>query len=317
MISLDLLYYLVGMLFLVFGILSFVNKAKTMKARLSGGVFWIAYSVTFLFAGILPHFVMGCIVILLALIAGFNLLKPANITPSEEEKEYEIANAKLYKSKLFIPALLVPLITLAGTFLFPHLSLFENKNSTLIALIVGIIVAFTLACFMFKASPKRAIKDAAHTMDHISWAALLPQILATLGLVFVSTGMGEQVSKLLSTYITLDNAFIAVAVYGVGMALFTMIMGNAFAAFPVITAAIALPVLIMQMGANPAIVGAIGMLCGFCGTLMTPMAANFNIVPAALLNLDDKNGVIKAQFASGLVLLAGNIFLMYFLAFKF
>lgn len=59
------------------------------------------------------------------------------------------------------------------------------------------------------------------------------------------------------------------------------------------------------------------MLSGFCGTLMTPMAANFNIVPAALLNLDDKNGVIKAQFMSGLVLLVANIFLMYFLAFRF
>lgn len=32
------------------------------------------------------------------------------------------------------------------------------------------------------------------------------------------------------------------------------------------------------------------MLSGFCGTLMTPMAANFNIVPAALLELSDRNG---------------------------
>ncbi|HEG6237505.1 TPA: DUF979 family protein, partial [Campylobacter jejuni] len=107
-----------------------------------------------------------------------------------------------------------------------------------------------VACFMFKASPKRAVKDAAHTMDHISWAALLPQILATLGVVFVSTGMGDQVSKLLSSYISLDNAFIAVAVYCIAMALFTIVMGNAFAAFPVITAAIALPILIIQMHAN-------------------------------------------------------------------
>ena len=35
-------------------------------------------------------------------------------------------------------------------------------------------------------------------------------------------------------------------------------------------------------------IGAIGMLAGFCGTLMTPMAANFNIVPAALLELKDQ-----------------------------
>lgn len=133
---------------------------------------------------------------------------------------------------------------------------------------------------MFKASPKRAVKDAAHTMDYISWAALLPQILATLGVVFVSTGMGDQVSKLLSSYISLDNAFIAVAVYCIAMDS----NGQCFCSFSCDYAAIALPILIIQMHANPAIIGVIGMLSGFCGTLMTPMAANFNIVPAALLN---------------------------------
>ena len=58
-----------------------------------------------------------------------------------------------------------------------------------------------------------------------------------------------------------------------------MIMGNAFAAFPVMAAAIGVPLLIQADGGNAAVVGAVGMLSGFCGTLMTPMAANFNIVP--------------------------------------
>ena len=43
------------------------------------------------------------------------------------------------------------------------------------------------------------------------------------------------------------------------------------------TAGIGLPLIVHQFHGNPAIVGAIGMLSGFCGTLMTPMAANFNI----------------------------------------
>ena len=60
---------------------------------------------------------------------------------------------------------------------------------------------------------------------------------------------------------------------------------------------------------------AIGMLSGFCGTLMTPMAANFNIVPAALLELRDEYGVIKAQVPTALLLLATNVVLMYFLVF--
>jgi uncharacterized membrane protein len=101
------------------------------------------------------------------------------------------------------------------------------------------------------------------------------------------------------------------------MAVFTMIMGNAFAAFAVITGGIGLPLIVHMHGGNPAIMAAIGMFAGYCGTLMTPMAANFNLVPALLLDLKDKNAVIKAQVPIGLVMLVVNIFLMYFLVYKF
>jgi uncharacterized membrane protein len=50
---------------------------------------------------------------------------------------------------------------------------------------------------------------------------------------------------------------------------------------------------------------------------MTPLAANFNIVPAALLELPDQNGVIKVQIPTGLALLLVNTVLMYFLVFRF
>ena len=98
--------------------------------------------------------------------------------------------------------------------------------------------------------------------------------------------------------------FLTVAVFGLGMAIFTMVMGNAFAAFPVMAAAIGVPLVIQGYGGDPAVVGAVGMLAGFCGTLMTPMAANFNLVPAALLELKDQYGVIRAQVATALPLLA-------------
>ncbi len=61
---------------------------------------------------------------------------------------------------------------------------------------------------------------------------------------------------------------------------------------------------------------AFGMYAGYCGTLMTPMAANFNIVPAALLELKDKYQVIKIQIPTALTLLVVNVFLMYFLVFR-
>jgi uncharacterized membrane protein len=57
------------------------------------------------------------------------------------------------------------------------------------------------------------------------------------------------------------------------------------------------------------------MLSGFCGTLVTPMAANFNIVPAALLELTDRNAVIKAQLPTAAILLIANTVLMYVFVF--
>jgi uncharacterized membrane protein len=106
-----------------------------------------------------------------------------------------------------------------------------------------------------------------------------------------------------------------VAVYCVGMAAFTMLMGNAFAAFPVLTGGVAIPILVIHFGANPAVVSSIGMLSGFCGTLMTPLAANFNLVPPALLEIPDRYSVIKAQVPTALLMLIVNTVLMYVLAF--
>jgi uncharacterized membrane protein len=95
-----------------------------------------------------------------------------------------------------------------------------------------------------------------------------------------------------------------------------MIMGNAFAAFPVMTAGIALPLIMTRFGGDVVVMSAVGMLSGFCGTLMTPMAANYNIVPAALLELPDEYAVIRAQIPTGLLLLAANTVIMYLFVYR-
>ncbi len=154
-------------------------------------------------------------------------------------------------------------------------------------------------------------------MDSIGWAALLPQMLASLGAVFLAADVGRVVSDLVAQVIPMPSAFLAVVAYCAGMALFTIIMGNAFAAFPVMNVAIGLPIVVHQFGGN----SAIGMLAGFCGTLMTPMAANFNAVPAKMLELLDRNaplnGVIRAQLPTAAIMHVANILLMYVLAFRF
>ena len=137
-------------------------------------------------------------------------------------------------------------------------------------------------------------------------------MLAALGAIFAVSGVGDEVGRLMTATIPLDSRFAAVTAYTVGCwCCSPSVMGNAFAAFPVMATAIGLPLIVHKFGGDPAVMGAIGMLSGFCGTLLTPMAANFNIVPAALLELRDRNAVIKVQAPTALWLLAANTVLMY------
>jgi uncharacterized membrane protein len=215
----------------------------------------------------------------------------------------------------------VPFATFAGSVLLKDLTiggvpLVDPKQVTQIALGIGTVLGLLTGMALLRPPVSAPIVEARRLMDSVGWAAVLPQSLAALGAVFATAGVGKVVSTLATTYLPLGSPVAAVVAYAVGMALFTMIMGNAFAAFPVMTAGIGLPLVVQQYGGDVVIVTAIGMLSGFCGTLMTPMAANFNIVPAALLELTDRYGVIRAQVPTALMLLAVNIVLMSIFAFR-
>ncbi len=192
----------------------------------------------------------------------------------------------------------------------------DAHQSTLIALGTACAIAAVAAMLLTRASVRIALQESTRLLDALSWAALLPMLLATLGAVFAATGVGDAVAHIVSAAIPTQSRDACVFAYAIGMALFTIIMGNAFAAFPVMTGGIGLPLLIGQHGANAAVVGALGMLCGYCGTLLTPMAANFNVVPAALLELRDPNGVIRAQWPTALALFVTNLVLLDWLAFR-
>jgi uncharacterized membrane protein len=209
----------------------------------------------------------------------------------------------------------------AGTLLSNHVSLsgqpiLDPKQATVISLAIGVILAWATAVIWLRPPLLAPLQEGRRLMDTVSWAAILPQMLAALGAVFALAGVGRAVGSLAIHTIPLTEPLAVVPVYCIGMALFTIVMGNAFAAFPVMTAAIGLPLIVHRFGGNPAIMSAIGMLSGFCGTLVTPMAANFNIVPAALLDLD-RNAVIRAQMPTAFLLLLANTLLMYFLVFRF
>jgi len=265
----------------------------------------------------LPAQLAGVGVIALALLA----LRMRREHIAEAPPEARRASARRFGHRLFVPALLIPLLTVLIALFGPKLSiagvpLLGDGSPTLVGLALASVVAAIAALVVTREPVAAAPAEGRRLLDTMGWAALLPLVLATLGGVFAASGVGDAVAALVSAVIPTDSRLACVLAYGLGMVLFTVIMGNAFAAFPVMTAGIGLPLLIRQHGADPAILGALGMLTGYCGTLLTPMAANFNLVPAALLELDDPNAVIRAQVPTALPLLAVNLVLMYALVFR-
>lgn len=313
-LSINYLYYLVGAILALTALMTLADRDH--PRRYSSALFWGLYALVFLIGERLPPVWVGIGVVAMALIAGFGGvgIGKHRALPEADAK----ASAKRLGHNLFIPALAIPVVTVIGTVLlkdvkFGGVLLLDPRNTTLVSLGLGCIVAFVLACWLTRDTPVQGMRESRRLTDALGWAVVLPQMLGMLGLVFSDAGVGKAVAHVTTSYIDMDMRLVAVVVYVVGMALFTIIMGNGFAAFPVMTGGVGVPILVGLHHGNPAVMAAIGMFSGYCGTLMTPMAANFNIVPAALLELPDKNAVIKVQLPTAAALLVVNIFLLYFL----
>ncbi|HET9425034.1 MAG TPA: DUF979 domain-containing protein [Gemmatimonadaceae bacterium] len=318
MIRLTWIYILMGLMTAGVAIVSGRDRAN--PRRLNNAAFWGLYSVTFLVGSLLPDVVNGIIVLLMVLVAGIGKLgSPPPESNTREERE---ASARAWGNRLFIPALAIPVITIVGSKYLRAVplgggrTLIDPKDVTIVWLGIGTIGALIIGMAMLRPKLSTPIVEARRLWDSVGWAAVLPQMLAALGAVFAAGGVGTIVADLADRWLPLGTPLAAVIAYAVGMALLTALMGNAFAAFPVMTAGIALPLIVQKFGGNVTIVTAVGMLSGFCGTLTTPMAANFNIVPARLLELPDDNAVIRVQIPTALALLVVNTMIMYFFAFR-
>ena len=323
MLRVEFLYWLVGAFLIASAILNLRERHYSIAA------FWLILAGPFVFGDAIlaaskqgqawPAQAMGVGVIALGLLAARGRLRIKADGPGEQELRNE--SATRLGNRLFGPALAIPALTvvlfLGGKFLSSQgFDLLDPKNLTLTALGLASVLALAAAFHVTRAKPVQSIHEGRRLLDSLGWAVLLPMILATLGGVFAATGVGDTIAALTGAIIPIDNRIACLLAFAFGMIFFTIIMGNAFAAFPVMMAGIGLPLLILRHDADPAVLGAIGMLTGYCGTLLTPMAANFNIVPAVLLELPDQYGVIRSQIPTALALMTFNILLMIVLVFR-
>ncbi|MBL8842199.1 MAG: DUF979 domain-containing protein [Planctomycetes bacterium] len=275
-----------------------IARDRDHPRRIGSAAFWALLALTFLVGRKLPPpLVGGCVVALVALAATKQVGAPRRVAIDGAAR---LAESLRLRARLLWPPLLLALVAAGGALLLPRITweggrLVDPKQATTVALGLGVVAALLLALPLTRAGPRAPLRAGGRLLQELGWALILPQMLAALGGIFAKSGVGDVIAGGAKELLPDGAPLLAVVLYCGGMTLFTVLMGNAFAAFPVLTLGIGIPFIVQQYGGDPAIMGAFGMLSGYCGTLVTPMAANFNVVPAVLLELDDRHAILKVQ----------------------
>lgn len=299
---LEILYIVMGLVLIYTGVRNLTDQ--TNPHRYGSAFFWTVLGVVIAGGRWLPAIVNGGLIFAMTIPAiAKRVSKGESRLPS---KAYMEKMSDKLGMKIFIPALSIGVFAI----LF---ALFTNLGA-LVGVGVGVFAAMLILMFFSRDNrPSTFLDDAADMLGTVGPLSMLPMLLASLGAVFTSAGVGTVISNAVGTIVPEGNVNIGIIIYALGMVIFTVIMGNAFAAITVMTVGIGAP-FVFSHGANPALIGMVALTCGFCGTLLTPMAANFNIVPVAMLEMKDKYGVIKNQLFTALFMLVFQI--AYMILFK-
>lgn len=298
---LELVYILIGIICIYTAIKNITDKEN--PAPWGTGIFWGSVGIVIAFGRWIPGMINGILILIMSACAILNRVKSGSSNaPTQKETADKFSKIGM---KIFIPALSIGLFSL----LFALIGW-----NALVGTGFGVLVAIVLLFFYSKDNkPKVFFDDAARFLSIVGPTSMLPPLLAVLGSVFTLAGVGEVIANIVGRIIPQGNINAGIMVYALGMVVFTMIMGNAYAAITVMTVGIGAP-FVLSYGADPVVVGMLALTTGYCGTLLTPMAANFNIVPVAILDMKDKMGVIKNQILPAIFMIIFQI--TYMILFK-
>ena len=301
-VMLDVVWIIVGLIAFYAGIKNLLDKEN--PSRIGTAIFWCSFGVVTALGSWLPPKVSGALVIVMCMPAIFKKVKVGRV--NAPTKEYTKAQYSKIGMKIFVPALTVAVMSL-------FFALFSNVSS-MVGITIGVAISMVLLMVYSRDNkPKVFLDDSERFLSLMGPLCMLPQLLGCLGGVFTAAGVGDVVAGLVGNVVPEGNVNLSIVVYAIGMMLFTMIMGNAYAAITVMTVGIGGP-FVLAYGANPVVIGMLALTCGFCGTLCTPMAANFNIVPVAILDMKDRWGVIKNQVLVAIIMI--TIQICFMIAFK-
>jgi uncharacterized membrane protein len=307
--SLEAVYVLTGLVLWVFAALNLRDRAN--PRRIGSTLFWFLLGAVFVFGSVMPHWLTGMFVLLMIGLDGAGRVGHNSRDHSEPSMSGQATpEGSSPGDKIFLPVLLIPLLAVCFALVFRYFG-GDTSRGALVGLGFGGVAALGAGVALTRGTPREAFAEGRRLNDSIGSVIILPQLLASLGVLFAASQVGDLIAAGIKGVIPGQSLFLLVVANCLGMTFFTLIMGNSFAAFPVVVSGVLVPLIVRPFGVDPAMAAIITLTAGSTGTLMTPMAANFNIVPAALLDMRDPYGVIKFQVPYALTMWVLHVLVLW------
>lgn len=177
LLTINRVYYLIGFVVMLLVVMTLRDRAN--PKRFTTALFWFLFGGIFLFGDLmvqelgrsLAYRIIGGAVIVIALLAGFGLVGKGQYKMASEPER--IASSNRLKNWLFLPALMIPVVTVIGTLFLKGVSiggvyLLDQKQLTLAALCVACVAAILTGWWLTKGTPLHAVRQSRRLVDYLS-----------------------------------------------------------------------------------------------------------------------------------------------------